>query len=69
MAKLMKYRDVASALGRQRCTMVQAKGSHEKWLCPCGEHLVVVPHHTTVSAGVVADIIKKLACLPKGWLQ
>lgn len=69
MAKAMKYRDIARALRTNGCTWQDAKGSHEKWYCGCGEHMVVIPHHQYVSPGVVADIIKKLACLPKGWLQ
>jgi len=28
-----------------------------------------VPSGGTVSPGVVADTIKKLSCLPRGWLQ
>ncbi len=45
------------------------RGSHEKWLCPCGKHQAIVPNHTIVSPGVIRDIIKKLDCLPEGWLQ
>jgi len=65
----MKYRAVRAALLAQRCTSVQGKGDHEKWYCPCGEHMAVVTTSRTVSPGVVADTIKKLNCLPKGWLQ
>jgi hypothetical protein len=45
------------------------QGSHEKWVCPCGQHMVIIPNHRTVSPGVVGDAIKKLTCLPGGWLQ
>jgi hypothetical protein len=53
----------------QGCTPKQGKGDHEKWFCPCGQHIAVVTQARTVSPGVVDDTIKKLACLPKGWLQ
>jgi len=69
MAKAMKYRDVRAALLAQDCTPKQGKGDHEKWYCPCGGHIAVVTQSRTVSPGVVADTIKKLACLPNGWLQ
>jgi hypothetical protein len=31
--------------------------------------MAVVVEARVVSAGVVRDTIKKLACLPKGWLE
>jgi len=65
----MKYRDVRSALLAHGCVPQQGKGDHEKWYCPCGQHIAVVTQGGTVSPGVVADTIKKLNCLPKGWLQ
>lgn len=68
MAKAMKYRDVRAALLRQDCTPKQGKGDHEKWYCPCGQHIAVVTQGGQVSSGVVADTIKKLPCLPEGWL-
>ena len=69
MAAAMKYRDVERSLLAHGCRWVQGKGSHVKWFCPCGEHLVPVQRHRSVSPGVVSDVIHKLACLPKGWLQ
>ncbi len=69
MAKAMKYRDVEAALLNQDCRRKQGKGDHEKWYCPCGKHIAVVTRGGQVSPGVVDDTIKKLACLPKGWLQ
>ncbi len=69
MAKAMKYRKVRAALLSQACTPKQGKGDHEKWFCSCGGHIAVVTQSRVVSAGVVADTIKKLPCLPKGWLQ
>jgi hypothetical protein len=71
MAMAMKYRDVERALLANGCTWKQGKGDHVKWYCPssCGKHLAVVTQAKNVSAGVVADTISKLACLPAGWLQ
>jgi hypothetical protein len=69
MATEMKYRDVKSALLAQDCWSKDGKGDHEKWFCPCGEHIAVVTQGGKVSPGVVADTIKKLSCLPEGWLQ
>lgn len=69
MAKPMKDRDVVKALKAQDCTPKPGKGDHEKWFCPCGKHIAVITRGGEVSAGVVDDTIKKLACLPKGWLQ
>jgi hypothetical protein len=65
----MRYRDIQAALLDSGCRWTQGKGDHEKWYCPCGEHMAVVATARVVSPGVVGDLIKKLACLPKGWLQ
>ncbi len=69
MAKAMKYRDGEAALLASGCRWKQGKGDHIKWYCPCGNHIAVVTQGGSVSPGVVADTISKLACLPKGWLQ
>jgi hypothetical protein len=69
MATAMKYRDVERALLANNCTWKPGKGDHIKWYCPCGQHIAVVTQGGNVSAGVVADTITKLACLPAGWLQ
>jgi predicted RNA binding protein YcfA (HicA-like mRNA interferase family) len=69
MVKAMRYRDVQRALLDQDCIHKATRGSHEKWVCPCGEHQAIVPNHNIVSPGVVRDTIKKLNCLPEGWLQ
>jgi len=69
MTKAMKHRDVERALRAQNCAPKPGKGDHEKWYCPCGQHIAVVTKPGVVSPGVVADAIRKLACLPKGWLQ
>lgn len=65
----MKYRDIAKALVANGCTWRDGKGSHVMWYCPCGQHSVPVQVHREVSNGVVHDVISKLKCLPKGWLQ
>lgn len=69
MASPMRYRDVERTLLNNGCKWREGKGSHVVWYCPCGRHIVPVQKHGMVSAGVVADVVKKLACLPKGWLQ
>ncbi len=69
MTKPMRYRDVRDALLGQGCISKSGKGDHEKWYCPCGKHMAVVTRPGSVSPGVIQDTIKKLACLPKGWLQ
>lgn len=69
MARAMKYRDMAKAFLANGCTSKPGKGDHEKWYCPCGQHMAVVTKPGTVSPGVVQDTIRKMTCLPKGWLQ
>jgi hypothetical protein len=69
MAKPMRYRDIEAALLAWGCTAKQGRGDHEKWFCPCGQHIAVITQAKEVSAGVVRDTIKKLSCLPEGWLQ
>jgi len=69
MAKDMKRRTVEAALLANGCTVLSDRGPHTKWGCPCGAHTVPVPRHTVISAGVVRNIGKRMACLPEGWLQ
>ncbi len=69
MVKAMQYREMPRALLDHGCTPKQGKGDHQKWYCPCGEHVAVVAQSRIVSPGVVRDTSKKLACLPEGWLQ
>lgn len=68
MAKAMKLTDVIRALNARGCRIVRDTGRHTRWVCPCGEHTADIPRHRQVSAGVVADTIRRLACLPRGWL-
>jgi len=68
MAKSMKRTDVNRALRRHGC-WIKSEGDHTKWVCPCGQHSANIPRHVTVSDGVVGDTIRRMACLPKGWLQ
>lgn len=69
MAKGMKLRDVIRALQATGCIVLADKGPHTKWGCPCGEHTANMPRHREISPGVVADTIKRMTCLPGGWLQ
>lgn len=69
MVRPISDRRVVKALRAHGCTSAQGEGGHEKWYCPCGKHIAVITRGGDVSAGVVADTIKKLECLPKGWLQ
>lgn len=66
--KAMKLRLVISALKKHGCTQQGGK-EHEKWNCPCGEHSANIPRHRQISPGVIGDTIKRMACLPEGWLQ
>jgi hypothetical protein len=68
MAKSISYRLAEQRLAANTCKWENGKGDHVKWYCPCGEHIAVLTRGK-LSPGVVADTIKKLACLPKGWLQ
>ncbi len=69
MAKAMKYREVRKALLAEGCTSAQGKGDHEKWTCPCGQHMTVVTKPGTVSPGLIRQAIQQMTCLPQGWLQ
>lgn len=69
MAKPMKLHDVNRALSRAGCSVKATSGAHVKWVCPCGQHSANIPRHARVSPGVVADTIKRMTCLPGGWLQ
>lgn len=69
MVKSMTYREIQKALLAHECKWKPGKGDHVKWYCPCGQHMAVATTARTVSPGVVADLIQKLACLPEGWLQ
>jgi predicted RNA binding protein YcfA (HicA-like mRNA interferase family) len=71
MMKPMAKRLVIRALIHEGCSKVSERGIHEKWRCPpgCAEHTTSVPRHDVVTVGVIRNIIRDLACLPKGWLQ
>lgn len=69
MVKAMKYRDIERALRYAGCEPVKVRGDHEKWRCPCHAHSVVIVRSREVSPGVVRDAVKKMQCLPEGWLQ
>jgi predicted RNA binding protein YcfA (HicA-like mRNA interferase family) len=65
----MSKRLVIKALARHGCVKVSDDGRHEKWQCPCGRHTTAVTRHNEVTAGVVREIQRQMACLPEGWLQ
>jgi hypothetical protein len=68
MPKEMKRRKVIRALRKNGCTEEDGT-KHAKWVCPCGQHSANIPRHGDISPGVVGDTIKRMACLPEGWLQ
>ena len=65
----MKLRDVKRALDEHGCTSKPGRGPHVKWTCPCGKHTANIPRHRHISPGVVGDTIRRMECLPEGWLQ
>jgi hypothetical protein len=68
VTKPEKRRELERALRAAGCGIKSDTGDHTKWICPCGGHTANIPRHGTISAGVVTSTIKRLACLPKGWL-
>jgi hypothetical protein len=69
MARGMKRADLNRALRQNKCSVKSDTGDHTKWECPCGGHSANIPRHRQISPGVVTDTIKRMACLPEGWLQ
>jgi hypothetical protein len=68
--KPMKRRDVERALRRANCTVLREGKEHTVWICSCGgDHKAAVPRHGQITAGVVGNIGKAMACQGKGWLQ
>jgi hypothetical protein len=67
----MAKRLVVKAPTAHGCGKASERGIHEKWECPptCGKHTTSVPRHGEITAGVIGNIIRDLARLPKGWLQ
>jgi hypothetical protein len=65
----MRRREVNRALRRSGCTVKNDDGPHTTWVCGCGLHTADIPRHVDISPGVIRDTIKRMACLPKGWLQ
>jgi hypothetical protein len=68
MVRAMRHRAVKAALRRNGCRVVSEDGPHTTWVCPCGEHSASIPRHREISPGVVRDTVRRMACLPKGWL-
>ena len=69
MVKAMRIRALEAALRRHGCHITSEDGPHTKWVCPCGEHTANIPRHREISPGVVRDMIRRMVCLPEGWLR
>lgn len=67
MVKPMNLRDAERKLRAAGCTTTGG-AKHSVWRCPCGQHSTAVPRHTVISPGVLRNLVRDLACLPKGWL-
>lgn len=67
--KPMALRLVEKALRKAGCSLPSQDVSHDQWGCPCGKHVGADPWHTTLSPGVIRNLMDQLACLPKGGLQ
>lgn len=65
----MKRRNVQRALLAHGCRVLRDTGDHTVWGCLCGQHIAPLPRHIEISPGVVGSIVKRMACLPEGWLQ
>ena len=65
----MSKREVTRALLREGCVKLSEYGPHEKWGCPCGQHVTSVPRHSQITPGVVRKIQRHMECLTEGWLQ
>jgi hypothetical protein len=67
----MKRRDVLKAFRASGVSFKrEGKGDHDVWECDCGEHHEAVLADTReISPGVIRDTIRRLSCLPEGWLQ
>jgi len=68
MTKPMTYKAITRALREQGCTSAMGKGDHEKWFCPCGQHMTVITKTREVSPGLVRQAQERMKCLPEGWL-
>jgi hypothetical protein len=69
VVKPISKRLLTKALTRHGCRKISDDGIHEKWGCPCGQHVTAVPRHHEIKAGTRRGIERDMACLPKGWLQ
>ena len=65
----MKKTKIAKALTAEGAYLARQGANHEVWNCACGKHQTAVPRHTSVSPGVVTNIIKQMPCHQRGWLQ
>lgn len=71
MPKPQKYRDVVKVAKANGWVLIrQVKGDHEIWSLPdacASEDKHSIPHHKEISAGVIADLLKKLPHTPESW--
>jgi predicted RNA binding protein YcfA (HicA-like mRNA interferase family) len=59
MVKETRYREVVNQLKKLGWSLRSTKGSHEKWVSPSGE-MLIIPKHSAISPGVMRQVIKKL---------
>lgn len=69
MTKPMRLRDVERVLRVHGARPVREGAEHTIWHCACQQHQTAVPRHRVITAGVVGQIAKDMACHGKGWLQ
>jgi len=67
MVKEVKQRIVEKFLASKGWQLVRTKGGHNVWRSPDGKESLAIPRHGTVTAGVVAQVIKKLPDTPANW--
>ena len=68
MTKPQRYRAVVKVLKAQGWVLLRrGKGSHELWGLPDESVKESIPQHGEVSAGVVAQLLKKLPNPPANW--
>lgn len=68
MPRPQKYRHVVRELRAQGWVLLrQGKGSHELWGLPDESVKESIPKHGQVSAGVIGQLLKKLAKPPAHW--
>lgn len=67
MVKEVKQREVERVLKANGWMLLRTKGGHNVWGAPDGRDTIAIPHHGTISPGVVRQVIKKLPETPASW--